>query len=112
MYPAWADAQGPLALGRQAMHAGNAAGTLPFDDPVVMDDGYRSYVIRVRRRPGTADDPGSQTRLDVEDLLEGGTATVSGDSAQSLASSLERLIDSARASVPSDPVAQEPIQHS
>lgn len=66
------------------------------------DDGYRSYVIRVRRRPGSAEGPESQTRLDVEDLLEGGTATVSGDSARSLANSLERLVDSARAAAQSE----------
>ena len=72
------------------------------------DDGYRSYVIRVRRRPGTSGGPESQTRLDVEDLLEGGTATVCGDSARSLANSLERLVDSARANSDAALAATEP----
>jgi hypothetical protein len=52
-------------------------------------DRYRSYVIRVRRRGGSEAGP---TRLDVEDLLDGGRATVSGDPASSLADSLERLV--------------------
>lgn len=66
------------------------------------EDGYRSYVIRVRRRQGTTGGPGSTTRLDVEDLLEGGTASVSGDTARSLADSLERLVDASRAVPPQD----------
>jgi hypothetical protein len=78
----------------------------------VKDDRYRSYVIRVRRRPGTGDGPEPHTRLDVEDLLEGGTATVSGDSARSLANSLERLVDSARTSVCSESPVAEPNQNS
>jgi hypothetical protein len=52
-------------------------------------DRYRSYVIRVRRRGSAGPGP---TRLDVEDLLEGGRASVSGDPAASLADSLERLV--------------------
>jgi len=61
----------------------------------VSSDGYRSYVIRVRRRTGSAPDPdaGSTTRLDLEDLLEGSTASVSGAAARSLADSLEGLLD-------------------
>ena len=71
------------------------------------EDGYRSYVIRVRRRLGTTGGPASTTRLDVEDLLEGGTASVSGDSARSLADSLERLVDAARPLLPTDPATAE-----
>ena len=61
-------------------------------------DEYRSYVIRVRRRTGDGPDPSADptTRLDVEDLLEGGTATVSGEPARSLADRLERLVDGGR----------------
>ena len=61
-------------------------------------DDYRSYVIRVRRRTVDGPNPGADmtTRLDVEDLLEGGTVTVSGESARSLADSLERLVEAGR----------------
>ncbi len=71
------------------------------------EDGYRSYVIRVRRRVGTTDGQGPSTRLDVEDLLEGGTASVSGDTASSLASSLERMVEAGRPVPPADPEAAE-----
>ncbi len=69
------------------------------------EDGYRSYVIRVRRRPGTMEGQAPSTRLDVEDLLEGGTASVSGETASSLASSLERLVDAGRHPLPPDRAA-------
>lgn len=61
-------------------------------------DRYRSYVIRVRRRLGPSTN--NQTRLDVEDLLRGGRATVSGDPAASLAESLERLVESGESGQP------------
>ena len=66
--------------------------------PDVKADDYRSYVVRVRRRigPDGSGDASPSTRLDVEDLLEGGTATVSGEPARSLADSLERLINAGR----------------
>jgi hypothetical protein len=64
-------------------------------------DRYRSYVIRVRRTGAVGHGAGgSATRLDVEDLLDGGRATVSGDPARSLADSLERLVDPERAAAP------------
>ena len=76
-------------------------------------DDYRSYVIRVRRRGPDGSDPGADTttRLDVEDLLAGGTATVSGEPARSFADSLERLVDAGRQDVPvpSAPVA-DPVE--
>ena len=77
-------------------NTGNAAGTPPVDAPVVRSDIYRSYVIRVRRRLEPGPEPHPTTRLDVEDLLEGGTATMSGEAASSFAASLERLVDAAR----------------
>jgi hypothetical protein len=58
-------------------------------------DRYRSYVIRVRRSGAAGPGPGA-TRLDVEDLLDGVRATVSGDPATSLADSLERLVGPGR----------------
>lgn len=67
-------------------------------------DGYRSYVIRVRRRAGPGPDPevGSTTRLDLEDLLAGGTASVSGPAARLLAERLERLLGAEDRPAPND----------
>ncbi|MEO5704584.1 MAG: hypothetical protein ABIZ52_09085 [Candidatus Limnocylindrales bacterium] len=62
-------------------------------------DAYRSYVVRVRRRfkdpaPDGHDSVAEfATRLDVEDLLGGSTATISGATADAFADSLERLVD-------------------
>lgn len=75
---------------------GNAAGTTPDDPPDVRPDIYRSYVIRVRRRLDPGAERQASTRLDLEDLLDGGTATLSGETASSLAESLERLVDAGR----------------
>lgn len=67
------------------------------------DDAYRSYVIRVRRRAprdaASAGRPGP-TRLDIEDLLGGSTATVSGEAATVFADSLERLVETGRQAPP------------
>ena len=59
-------------------------------------DAYRSYVVRVRRRGGDGPGPDPVTRLDVEDLLGGGVASVSGEPASALAERLERLVDEGR----------------
>ena len=55
-----------------------------------MTESYRSYVVRVRRRR----DPGGVVRLDVEDLLGGRRATLSGAAANGLADDLEQLVGS------------------
>jgi len=57
----------------------------------VTNAGYRSYVIRVRRRLAGGD--GVRTTLDVEDLLGGARATVSGEPASALAQRLQRLVE-------------------
>jgi hypothetical protein len=51
-------------------------------------DGYRSYVIRVRRKGGA----GSPIRLDVEDLIDGGRAALSGDAARTVADGLRTFV--------------------
>jgi len=71
-------------------------------------DAYRSYVVRVRRRVAPSSDdvtPAGEvtTRLDVEDLLGGSTATMSGPSADTFADSLQRLVELAP---PPDPAPE------
>jgi hypothetical protein len=65
-----------------------------------MADDYRSYVIRVRRHAVRGSSKAPATRLDIEDLLAGGTATVSGETARAFADSLERLVESSSPHVP------------
>jgi hypothetical protein len=55
-------------------------------------EGYRSYVIRVRRR-GPAGDAEAVVRIDVEDLLGGARAAFHGPHARALADSLASLVD-------------------
>jgi hypothetical protein len=61
-----------------------------------MTDGYRSYVVRVRRR-GSADDA---TSLDVEDLLGGRRGAVTGEAARDLATGLETIVGTGTRAVP------------
>jgi hypothetical protein len=68
-----------------------------------MIESYRSYVIRVRRH--TDDDA---VRLDVEDLLGGRRAAVSGDEARVLAERLDSMIASGGDPRPVRPSATVP----
>jgi hypothetical protein len=98
----------------------------PANLPVMRAEGYRSYVIRIRRRLAVASagevaggaaihdaigealagatvpapagaSGGSSLRLEVEDLLEGGRAQVTGPTAERLAEALEALFAGGRA---------------
>jgi|GEM_PF-6879472 hypothetical protein len=53
-----------------------------------MPDRYQSYVVRVRHRGSAAD----SVRIDVEDLLGGGRAQLSGGAARALATGLAAAI--------------------
>ena len=53
-----------------------------------MTDAYRSYVIRVRRRL----DPPKGIQVELEDLLGGGRAAISGAEGYALAERLRSLI--------------------
>jgi hypothetical protein len=54
-----------------------------------MDDPYRSFVVRVRRRPNA---PGS-LRIEIEDLLGGRRNTVTGPRAEQLNDDLNAAVD-------------------
>lgn len=57
-----------------------------------MPDGYRSYVIRVRRR----DDPPGAVQLVVEELLGGIRIVLTGEPARKMADDLQRIVTGAR----------------
>ena len=61
-----------------------------------MDDPYRSYVVRVRRRPGAPE----SLRIEVEDLLEGRRTTVSGEPARELNDGLLAAVDPTASDAP------------
>ena len=72
------------------MRHGNDAGTGAGHHRDVTD-GYRSYVVRVRQRL----DDGPGIRLDLEDLLDGGRASLHGTEALVLAERLRSLVQPA-----------------
>jgi hypothetical protein len=53
-----------------------------------MTEGYRSYVVRVRRRGVTPDG----IRIDVEDLIGGRRTALTGSAARDLADGLEAAV--------------------
>jgi hypothetical protein len=56
-----------------------------------VDDPYRSYVVRVRRRPNAPD----SLWIEVEDLLGGRRSTVRGRPAEELSDELKTAVDAA-----------------
>jgi hypothetical protein len=54
-----------------------------------MDETYRSYVIRVRRRA----DADEAVQIDVEDLIGGGRMGINGDEARWLAELLRSVVE-------------------